>query len=89
MLIALLYVQIRLRVHQWWRLSAIKIHIRLDYMGIRKWPLNRRPCLLVGETVICKMSFEKVEIQEKYMLWKTEILHFTNKIVQVNPYLDF
>ena len=28
----LLYVQMRLRVHQWWRLSAIKVHIRLDYM---------------------------------------------------------
>ena len=29
-LTALLYVQMRLRVHQWWRLSAIKVHIRLD-----------------------------------------------------------
>ena len=30
MLTALLYVQLRLRVHQRWRLSAIKVHIRLD-----------------------------------------------------------
>ena len=29
-LTALLYVKMRLRVHQWWRLSAIKVHIRLD-----------------------------------------------------------
>ena len=28
MLTALFYVQMRLRVHQWWRLSAIKVHIR-------------------------------------------------------------
>ena len=33
-LTAFLYVQMRLRVHQWWRLSAIKVHIRLDYYWI-------------------------------------------------------
>ena len=33
MLTNLLYVQLHLRVHQRWRLSAIKVHIRLDPMN--------------------------------------------------------
>ena len=46
MLTALLYVQLRLRVHQQWRLSAIKVHIRLDL-----WPDVRCIFLYFSEAI--------------------------------------